>query len=509
MVLQTKQILFPFQQVVDRVAVVDIPALVHVRVPVVLVHVRVVDDKANKMTILDRYKHIVLPSTRNLDRNQSGVAIQQFYKTNGQGTARVHLRIDPDGSGVLFVNANTIYHLNPSATRMASLCLNDVPEDKVIKTLRSDFSVSAAQIKSDYAQFSTRLQGLLEPEGGCPICDFEIETTTPFSNTPSAPYRMDLALTYRCNNACSHCYNESLRDRMELSKQAWIEVLTRLWSFGIPHIVFTGGEPTLSPDLFDLIRFAESQGQITGLNTNGRKLKDPSYASALADAGLDHTQITIESHLESIHDQMVVRKGAWKDTSQGIQNALASRLFVMTNTTLLRENAKFLRATLEYLADLGVPTIGLNALIYSGSGKNVGTGLDESELPDLLEIAREITIKNKQRLIWYTPTQYCHFDPVQMQLGVKGCTAALYNMCIEPDGSVIPCQSYYSSLGNILSDPWESIWNHPLAQKIRNRALAPSKCLGCTFLPECGGGCPLESSFKEPEPQQFFFDITS
>lgn len=487
----------------------DIPARVHA--PVLVVHVRVqgVDGNTKKMAIIDRYKRMVLSSTRQPDRNQSGVSIQHFNKTNDSGSSRVHLRIDPDGSGVLFINANSIYHLNPSATRMASLCLNDVPEDEAIKTLKADFSVSASQLKSDYAQFLTKLNGLLEPDGGCPICDFEIETTTPFSNTPSAPYRMDLAITYRCNNSCSHCYNESLRDRMELSKQAWIEILARLWSIGIPHIVFTGGEPTLSPDLFDLIRFAESQGQITGLNTNGRKLKDPSFASALVNAGLDHTQITIESHLESIHDRMVERVGAWKDTSRGIQNALRRKLFVMTNTTLLRENSKFLRATLEYLADIGVPTIGLNALIYSGSGKNVETGLDESELPDLLEIAREITSKNKQRLIWYTPTQYCHFDPVQMQLGVKGCTAALYNMCIEPDGSVIPCQSYYSSLGNILSNPWESIWNHPLAQKFRDRALAPSKCLGCTFLPECGGGCPLESSIKEPEPHQFFYEITS
>ena len=100
-----------------------------------------------------------------------------------------------------------------------------------------------------------------------------------------------------------------------------------------------------------------------------------------------------------------------------------------------------------------VPTIGLNALIYSGRGATVGTGLAETDLPPLLEIARRSTDQHKQRLIWYTPTQYCHFDPVQMELGVKGCSAALYNMCIEPDGAVLPCQSYYQSLGNILHTP--------------------------------------------------------
>ena len=93
-------------------------------------------------------------------------------------------------------------------------------------------------------------------------------------------------------------------------------------------------------------------------------------------------------------------------------------------------------------------------MIYSGRGLTVNSGLAETELPTLLSHAREITTAHHQRLIWYTPTQYCNFDPMQLELGVKGCTAALYNMCIEPNGDVIPCQSYYQSLGNILSTRW-------------------------------------------------------
>jgi radical SAM protein with 4Fe4S-binding SPASM domain len=78
-----------------------------------------------------------------------------------------------------------------------------------------------------------------------------------------------------------------------------------------------------------------------------------------------------------------------------------------------------------------------------------------------------------------------------MELGVKGCTAALYNMCVEPDGSVIPCQSYYQSLGNLLSDPWPAIWNHDLAVGLRERHALPLPCQACALLVECGGGCPL------------------
>jgi radical SAM protein with 4Fe4S-binding SPASM domain len=241
----------------------------------------------------------------------------------------------------------------------------------------------------------------------------------------------------------------------------------------------------------DLIRYAQEQGQITGLLSNGRRLSNRSFTHSLIEAGLDHVQITVESHNETVHDQMVSARGAWRQTIEGLRNALDSRLYVMTNTTLLTHNADSILDTIDFLAELGVPTVGINALIYAGKGSQVDTGLAEAELPELLEKVRGRTDRHGQRLIWYTPTQYCHFDPVQMELGVKACTAARYNMCIEPDGGVIPCQSYYQQLGNMLRDSWSSIWEHDLSRWLRNREYVPEECRACALLSECGGGCPL------------------
>jgi radical SAM protein with 4Fe4S-binding SPASM domain len=64
-------------------------------------------------------------------------------------------------------------------------------------------------------------------------------------------------------------------------------------------------------------------------------------------------------------------------------------------------------------------------------------------------------------------------------------------MCVEPDGSVLPCQSYYQPLGNLLLDPWDTIWNHDLALTLRERRNLPIDCQACVMLLECGGGCPL------------------
>ncbi len=410
---------------------------------------------------------------------------------NGDEHSRVHLRLDADGRGVLIVNANRVMHLNPTAALMTFLILEKTPANQAVRAIQSGFQVSKKQAGQDLAQIEAQIQEIVRPDGVCPVHDLDLEINAPFSARPSAPYRMDIALTYRCNNECSHCYNARPRSTPELETHEWKQILDDLWKLGIPHIVFTGGEPTLRSDLAELVAHAQQNGQITGINTNGRRLSDPAFVEQLVQAGLDHVQITLESHMAEIHDEMVACRGAWKQTIAGIRNALDSRLYVMTNTTMLQSNSPFLPETLDFLAELGVPTIGLNALIYAGHGAQVGTGLREAELTPLLEIARQKTDAHQQRLIWYTPTQYCHFDPVQMDLGVKGCTAALYNMCIEPEGSVLPCQSYYRSLGNILRDPWESIWNHELALSLRERKNLQEKCTGCLLIAECGGGCPL------------------
>jgi radical SAM protein with 4Fe4S-binding SPASM domain len=430
--------------------------------------------------------------------------------------SRIHLRIDGEikegqGHGMLLVNANRVVHLNPTATLMAYLQLSEKSDGEIVNILKKVYQVTEMQAINDYAQFRENFSELLRPDGACPICDLDVDIRAPFTTTPSAPYRMDMALTYRCNNDCPHCYNARPRDFTEISTPQWLQILDRLWEIGIPHIVFTGGEPTLRSDLPELIAHAESNGQITGLNTNARRLGDTKFLKNLVDAGLDHVQITVESHDPAIHDTMVHSKGAWKQTIAGLQNALDTPLFVMTNTTMLRHNSPHIEETLDFLANIGVPTIGLNALIYSGHGLTVGTGLAERELPELLELARKKTDQYSQRLIWYTPTQYCHFDPMQLELGVKGCTAALYNMCVEPNGEVIPCQSYYTPIGNMLTDPWKEIWEHELAINLRERNYIPDKCTDCSLLAECGGGCPLALNAQEegiitlediPAPQQ-------
>ncbi len=445
-----------------------------------------------------------LINNRKPDPIQAG--IYQFDFINDESKSRVHLRVDEDNSGLLVVNASRVVHLNPTAVQIAHDHLKKIEKKITLAALRSLYNVPKKQVESDYQLTLERIDALIDQKSGlCPVCDLGLEMKMPFSSKLSAPYRMDFALTYRCNNACSHCYNARPRNYPELDSDTWKAIIDRVWELRIPHIVFTGGEPTLRDDLVDLVAYAQEKGLVTGLNTNGRRLANNAFVKSLVEAGLDHVQITIESHSAAVHDEMVRAPGAWQDTLEGLRNVINSPLYIMTNTTLLKNNAFELENILTFLAAEKVPTVGLNALIYSGHGKTVNTGLDEQELPELLELASRMTQQNGQRLIWYTPTQYCHFNPMLLKLGVKGCTAAYYNMCIEPDGQVIPCQSYYHALGNILEQSWDSIWNHPLSLELRERRQLPKGCELCDFLQECGGGCPLAREHQQVKP--IFFDL--
>jgi radical SAM protein with 4Fe4S-binding SPASM domain len=244
----------------------------------------------------------------------------------------------------------------------------------------------------------------------------------------------------------------------------------------------------------ELLYYAQTKGMVTGLITNGRRLRQKSYVEKLEKAGLDFVQVTLESHKPKVHDLITGAKGSWKETVAGIRNAAQSEVYVTTNTTLNKHNAQDFLDTIDFIKELNVAAFGCNSLIYSGKANAVSEefALPLDVLKELLPKIRDKAQQLGQKFLWYTPTQYCRFDPVQLGLGVKSCTAAMINMCVGPSGDVYPCQSYFESLGNILELEWKKIWDNPLAVKLRNREYVEPKCKECPQLQICGGGCPLE-----------------
>jgi radical SAM protein with 4Fe4S-binding SPASM domain len=423
-------------------------------------------------------------------KSKKKVILQHFLGEGELSKHRFHLRSDSKKDGVLIVDASKIIHLNGTALDFTRYFLEGLSEKQIVKKIRGKYKkAKKEEVLKDYQSFKSKLIGVINDDKKV-VSGIKVEPMDSTSLVLFAPYRMDLALTYKCQNSCCHCYNEPNRKVNELSFEKWTEIIDKLWNVGVPHIVFTGGEPTLVGHLPNLISHAEKNGQITGLITNGRKLSDTSYLDSLISAGLDHVQITLESFNSKTHDEITGTSGSWNETVSGIKKALAKDIYVSTNTTVLQKNLSEVTETIRFLGGLGVKNIALNSLIRSGSGKEA-KGVTLEELNILLPEVKEIADSEKLNLVWYTPTPYCELNPVNMDLGIKQCTACSINMAVEPNADVLPCQSYYEPLGNLLKDPWEGIWNKPLCEKIRTRSFAPEKCSSCKLLEVCGGACPL------------------
>jgi radical SAM protein with 4Fe4S-binding SPASM domain len=241
---------------------------------------------------------------------------------------------------------------------------------------------------------------------------------------------------------------------------------------------------------------------VTGLVTNGRRLKDKDFVATLEKAGLDFAQVTLESNDPKIHDQMTGSKRSWQDTIEGIKNLIPTTIYTTTNTTLTQLNATDFLETLGLIHSMGVKAFGCNGLIHSGKGPSFAeeNALKPDELKNLLSKIQEKASDLGMNFLWYTPTRYCELNPVNLGLGVKSCTASGMNMCIGPSGDVYPCQSYFQSLGKFLDTDWKAIWNHPLSKQLRARAYAPEDCEDCAELSVCGAGCPLELQNKIMRP---------
>ncbi len=411
-------------------------------------------------------------------------------------TYRMHLRVEGDGSGILVLNAAKVLHLNQTGVEYVKLMIDGNDDAGVARAMASRYRVGKKRAAADFQEFKEKVLCLAGSDDVCPVEALEFGRIEPFSMPVSAPYRMDLAITHRCDLDCGHCYAGGPREMKELDTASWKRVLDKLFSAGIPHVCFTGGEATLRDDLPDLVAHAEDLGLVTGLLTNGCRLSDPEYVKRLIAEGLDHAQITIESHDPAVHNGMVGAPGHAR-TVKGIENALDHGLYTVTNTTISRQNIAGLTYTVRFLHGLGVQRFAMNGVIHAGRGADNPDALSAKEMEEALERVTETAHELNMNFIWYTPTRYCELDPVEHGLGMKRCTAGHFNMCIEPDGSVLPCQSYFESVGDILTDDWEKIWNAPLLKDLRERKWVDDECRACDRLDLCGGGCPLEKDGKD------------
>ena len=296
----------------------------------------------------------------------------------------------------------------------------------------------------------------------------------------SAPHRMDLMVSamtkngsWNCNQRCLHCYasNEKMSEVEELDTASWKKIIDILKESSVPMLTFTGGEPTLRNDLIELIDY--SKWFVTRLNTNGILLTKE-YCDKLYKASLDSVQVTFYSKNEAVHN-LLVGSNHYNETLNGIKNAIEAKLDVSVNTPLCSLNKDYLE-TVKFLHELGVKYFTCSGLIPSGNARieeSKTTKLSSEEITEILKDVYQYTKDNDCEISFTSPGWIDSKILNKMKIMDPSCGAAMSNMAIAPDGSVIPCQSWLheDGLGNILDTSFKSIWNSKRCKEIRKESM--------------------------------------
>ena len=415
------------------------------------------------------------------------------------GVVRIHLvpsKFSPLKSrpSIVILNGKDIIPLNPAWTILLSIFIDEVNEHKgneisdeqiekiveiTISKLKKIYKFAKAEkVKEDLWNMINLFTAIANKDkteidvGQISIGDF--------AKFMKAPHRIDLMISsmkkdnhWNCNQQCMHCYaaNQNFAETTELTTDEWKKVIDICKDNCIPQITFTGGEPTMRKDLVELVEYAN--WLVTRLNTNG-VLLTKKLCKELYEASLDSVQITLYSNNKEIHNKLVGADNFDK-TIQGIKNAIESGLNVSINTPLCSLNKDYV-LTLKFAKELGITYASSSGLIVTGNAQKEAskeTQLTKIEITKSLIDACEYAEEQEMELSFTSPGWIDEETLKELKLDIPACGACLSNMAVSPDGNVMPCQSWLgkdSSLGNILEDKWDKIWNNPKCKKIRKNS---------------------------------------
>lgn len=353
---------------------------------------------------------------------------------------RLHLRLEKDGHGLLIINASTILHLNPTAAEYAYHLIHQTPDDQIAEQITGRYRVSKQQSMDDMQNMRQWINQIIHGKASGAEAFLNIEHQAPNSFDLSAPYRLDCAITHRNDNKNRERSREA--EEAELGTDDWKLMLDKAWQAGIPHIIFTGGEPTRRDDLPSLIGQCERNGQVAGVVTDGTKLGSTRYLNRLLEAGLDQVFILMQTDDSQLWDA-ITSLLYWSEV-------LKNEILIAVHITVSKHNVAQIRTLLNRLAETGVHSLSLS--------------VDDRTLAHELFSARKFADDLHLNLIWNLPVPFSQLNPVTLELeaagevtdlGASGRTA-LY---VKPDGTVHPEKDSKHSMGNLLSDPWHAIWS--------------------------------------------------
>lgn len=318
--------------------------------------------------------------------------------------------------------------------------------------------------------------------------------------------------TSRCNLRCLHCYSSSKPDHRsdEMTTAQARRLLSGLAEVNCPVVLFSGGEPLLREDLFELLAEAQQLGLRVVLSTNGT-LIDAETADRIAKVGVSYVGISIDGG-EEFHDKFRQMRGGFKAAVAGIENCKKAGLKTGLRFTIMKANADQVPAAFDIAASNSIRRICFYHLICSGRAEELNSQtLTPEQARQTIDTVIEQTDNFAEKgLIDEVLTVGNHCDGPYLLLKMQkerkqsfqqakelllasgGNKTGEKIICISWNGNVYPDQFWRNySVGNVKDKSFKAIWensNEPVLKRLRNKAQsAAERCLGCKWFDLCKG----------------------
>jgi radical SAM protein with 4Fe4S-binding SPASM domain len=319
-------------------------------------------------------------------------------------------------------------------------------------------------------------------------------------------------ITRTCNMKCLHCYSDSDNKKYpgEFSTNEAKAVIDDLAEFKVPALLFSGGEPLMRHDLFELVRYARNLGIRTVLSTNG-SLITPHIATKIKEAGFIYVGISLDG-IGKTHDRFRGMDGAFGMTLEGFENCIAVGQKTGLRLTLTKHTYKELDKIFALIEEKGINRVCFYHLVPSGRGKDLGV-LNNEETRDALDLILQKTKDFVQKGInceVLTVDNHCDGPYIYLKLLEQNDPQAegVYKLLkwnggglhssglgigsIDYNGNVHPDQFWmHYTIGNLRQEKFSQLWvntEHLLTQLRDRKKYIKGRCAECRFLDLCGGG---------------------
>jgi putative heme d1 biosynthesis radical SAM protein NirJ2 len=303
--------------------------------------------------------------------------------------------------------------------------------------------------------------------------------------------------TNKCNMHCKHCYRDSgIKAADELSTNEGKKLIDDIAASGFKIMIFSGGEPLMREDIYELTEYATSKSLRVVLGSNGT-LITKSVATSLKNSGVKGIGISLDSLNPKKHDVFRTYEGGWRDTVKGMRNCREAGLPFQVHTTVMKWNKDEILDITDF--SVGMGAVAHHTFFIVPTGRGIDLEQQSLEPEEYESLLRNIMEKQKEVSIELKPTCAPQFMRIAKMMGMsprfgRGCIAGTNYCIISPTGDLQPCAYLNMPIGNVRQQSFSDLWsNNPTLIQLRSLDYK-GKCGSCGFKKSCGG-CRARAAF--------------